>query len=145
MSRHGVTCGECSAYEGRVYSISGNDRRFPRLPMCIQLHGCVHEGCRHDFYPYVAECAGYSELSNVIAFSNRPFFDSRTPEQRFIYEEECRKEQNSAEGRRQYDILLKKAPDLAPKSLSGFCRMRNANSKNYQALLAECKKRKIRI
>lgn len=51
-SSHDATCAECSALQGRVYSISGNDNRFPKLPDYAKSHGNFHDGCRHTFYPF---------------------------------------------------------------------------------------------
>lgn len=36
---------------------------------------------------------------------------------------------------KEYDWLQKNLPDLCPKSLSGYTRMKNANSKNYQKIV----------
>lgn len=50
---------------------------------------------------------------------------------RQIIEEQNEKALNKAV----FEWMRKHFPDDAPKSLSGFSRMRNANSKNYQALV----------
>lgn len=39
-----------------------------------------------------------------------------------------------------YDWIFEFLPDLCPKSFSGYMRMKNANTKNYQKIVAEAKK-----
>lgn len=43
--------------------------------------------------------------------------------------------------RSDYDWLWEFMPELCPKSLSGYVRMKNANTENYQKIVAEAKKR----
>lgn len=50
MTTHYCTCGECSKYQGRVYSITGTDTRFPPLPEQVFLYGGIHSECRHGFF-----------------------------------------------------------------------------------------------
>lgn len=145
MSKRGVTCGECSKYEGRVFSISGTSKRFPPLPECIKERGEVHEGCRHSFYPFKEGVSKPMYAKNIVAYSNAPFVDQRTPEQKLQYDEEQTKLLAKVESERQYDILKKRAPDLAPKTLAAFSRMRNANSKGYQSIVQQCADRKIKL
>ncbi len=144
MTEHKVTCCICSMYQGRVYSISGTSRKYPPLPDCILQNGEVHEGCRHSFHPFMDGDTGIYH-KDIVRFSNSPFVDNRSPEDVALYEKEKADQLNKAECYDQYQVLVKKAPDLAPKSLSAFSRMHNSNSKGYQALVEECKKRKIKI
>lgn len=94
MSVHSCTCSECAKYQGRVYSLSGNDSRFPKLPDIFQHAGTVHSGCRHYFSPFIFGVTrpdmpytlSVHPLQNpkyglgIIQFSNRPFIDDRTAE-----------------------------------------------------------------
>ena len=42
MTTHYCTCGECSKYQGRVYSITGTDTRFPPfLNKCFYMAGFI--------------------------------------------------------------------------------------------------------
>lgn len=74
MSEHEGTCPICAQYQGRVFSISGDDKRFPKLPDIVFKTGGLHEGCRHSFFPFLY---GISKSTNghddIISFSNRPF------------------------------------------------------------------------
>ena len=107
MDVHGAVCSECAKYQGRVYSISGKSKLFPRVPDFYFRDGNVHDDCSHSFSPYIH---GVSDpqleytLSvhplqdkrygrNIVVFSNRPFVDDRT--------EECRKEAENARSKLQ--------------------------------------------
>ena len=67
-------CKICSVYQDRVYSISGKDKRFPKLPEQVFIYGGFHKGCVHTFYPFTY---GISTMSSgkkdAIKWSNRPF------------------------------------------------------------------------
>lgn len=92
MDAHGGTCPECAKYQGRVYSISGRNRKFPKVPDFYFTSGAVHEDCSHMFWPYIdgvndpdlKHTLSVHPLQNkaygkdIISFSNRPFVDDRT-------------------------------------------------------------------
>ena len=140
-------CGECAKYHGRWFSISGNDKRFPKMPID---YGCTCSGI--DFSPVIY---GISEPTycdtDIIEYSNRPFVDDRTEEEKYS----CDIDKRNAEvdemwakyenrwnaireyDRRKYDKLVEVLPDIVPKSYSGYMRMKKNNTKNYQRLFAE--------
>lgn len=116
MDVHGCVCSECAKYQGRVYSLSGKSRKFPKVPDFYHTNGCVHKGCSHTFWPYI-DGVSDPNLSyilevhplrnkrygrNIVTFSNRPFVDDRT--------EECKAEaiayrQEQAEKKEQQQFL----------------------------------------
>lgn len=51
VSVHSNTCDVCRRVQGKVYSISGRSRDFPKLNFRLPLH----EGCRHLILPVVAD------------------------------------------------------------------------------------------
>ena len=91
MSSHGASCPECAKYQGRVFSLSGDSRLFPKIPESFFKYGGIHEGCGHTFSPYIHGVTdpelGYTlsfhamvlpeYRNNIVAFSNRPFVDDR--------------------------------------------------------------------
>jgi tetratricopeptide (TPR) repeat protein len=135
MSEHHPTCGECTKYQGRVFSISGKDKRFPKLPQYALSHGKLHQGCRHTFYPftYGISNSAYGH-DDIIAYSNRPFVDDRTPEEKLKYEAMIQAKEEEEKSRKEYDWICENLPDIAPKSFSGFRRMKNSDSTNFQKL-----------
>lgn len=48
MSRHSSSCPICEPYEGRVFTLTGNDKRHGKAPDLP-----IHPNCRHSFLPYV--------------------------------------------------------------------------------------------
>lgn len=48
MSQHATSCPTCKPYEGKVFSLTGNDKKHgeaPDLP--------IHPNCKHSFLPYL--------------------------------------------------------------------------------------------
>lgn len=130
-------CPICSMYRKRVYSLNGKDTRFPQFPRDF------HWGCGLSGWPYLY---GIHEPSfpcnDIITYSNRPFIDDRTEEEKLRYDKRMSEAPQEPSVVKEPNLskiiylrLKKQLPNLAPKSFSGFQRMRNANSKNYQILV----------
>ena len=87
-----ICCEECAKYINRVYSISGNIDKYPSfLEYLSNSPGC----CPHTEVPFYD---GFSQMKDSnnnpvdpIKFSNRPFVDDRTEEEKKKYEEKIRK------------------------------------------------------
>lgn len=146
-------CDECTKYRGRVFSISGRDNRFPKLPKYINcdcvgisfhpfLYGISHPTYKEHFRPG----------DDIVSFSNRPFVVERTDFEREtaakqreyentkkavhdFYEADLQKLSLwDSEHREEYEKLCRLLPETAPKSLGGYTRMKLTNSKGFQAL-----------
>lgn len=152
-------CSECAKYTDRIYSISGKDSRFPKLPRRFTSDKTGHYLSCLKLYPYFD---GISEPSfsckNISEYSNRPFKDERTQEEIDRYDafSKTRSEYMSKQDAMEANMLERaklyyedmqifkwlqeNLPSICPKSLSGFRRMRTTNSKNYQNLVAEAAK-----
>ena len=87
MSSHSSSCPICAVYEGRVYSISGNDKRYPALSSInkgsMVSYSTIHPFCRHRFTVYVEEFDDNSKQTRID--SNKPFIDTRSDYQRELY------------------------------------------------------------
>ena len=149
-------CKECAKYVNRIYSISGKDRRFPSLKEAAK--DCQHELRCLSFTPFVYGVHEPAfECKNIIKHSNRPFRDERTTEEVKRYDDwvamiqkmdedkakqEARMIENAKTKKQDMQTLQwlqENLPSIAPKSLSGFRRMRTTNSKNYQKLVEEAR------
>ena len=53
ISTHYPTCHLCAPLQGKVFSISGNDKRYPKLE--DEYRPPIHPRCRHVLTPYVRE------------------------------------------------------------------------------------------
>lgn len=149
------SCAECAKYQGRVYSLSGKDNRLPKLPDFIKNTGIIHESCRHNIYPiYLSDSYKIEETYlesdgkvvtrylNVFENSNRPYNDDRRDSQKRAYENYI-KEKNKyshemsdeyIQRRMEYNWICYNIPELAPKTLSVYTRMKNSKSPKYLEL-----------
>ena len=68
------TCEICARYQGRIYCISGKDRRFPALFETALHRGyaLMHPNCRHEFIPVWLELMDKDELEKEIGRSQIP-------------------------------------------------------------------------
>lgn len=130
-------CSTCAKYRNRIYSISGKTRKFPKFPRDF------HFGCGLSISPFVD---GVNEPTfkciSCVLHSWRPFRDDRTQQEKENYEmrmEQISKLDSSNQAADLNHIIYywfkPKFPNDFPKSLSGFSRMRNSNSANYQKLI----------
>ena len=139
-------CAECAKLRGRWFSISGNDKRFPKFPEVID---CDCYGIL--FFPVFPFSKPKYEPAqdDIIEFSNRPFIDDRTDYEKETYEIYKLKRATekfwapyderwraiSEYDHEQYDRIQKELPEIAPKSFSGYMRMKKQNTKNFRKLV----------
>lgn len=129
---HECTCDICSKYQGRIYSISGNDKRFPKLPDMVKKYGGFHEGCRHGFSPFIYGISTPLYAGkDPIAFSNRPFIDERSKQEKQEYDAKKHEEYKLIRDKKEFDLIREFLPEFAPKSFSGYRKMKNLKSKNF--------------
>ncbi len=67
------TCDTCALYQGRVYSISGKDSRYPSLYKTAFKSGysIIHPNCRHSWSPYHEELYSDEQKRDMMDQSNR--------------------------------------------------------------------------
>lgn len=132
VSSHGVCCEICGRYRGRIFSFHGKDKRFPVFPRDF----CTK--CGLTYFPY-REGVSIPVYSNkrgeaLIQEMNRPFIDSRTVEEIAEYEEKTAEELRKKQNTQEYNWLWEYHPEICPKSLSGYSRMKSLNSANFQKI-----------
>ena len=134
MSDHRSACPVCSKYEGRVYSISGNNRDYPKLSIAYSGgHANIHPKCRHVISPYIPALADDPEKDRN--HSNRPFdIDDRSQSAIDAYSKRQKEQRQLRADREQFQRYRLALGEDAPKTLSGFRRMKAANSDKYQEL-----------
>lgn len=138
----------CSTYASRIYSVDGTDKRFPKLPDIFSTNYELHKDCKClltniIFYddPEIDHILYHGkDCLNVIEVSNRPFIeDDRTPEMvkhdNLLKAEQIRLK-TAKENKDLYNKLNLTCPEIAPKSLGAFSRLRNSNSKKFQEMQA---------
>ncbi len=137
-------CEVCGKYRGRIFSISGRDRRFPKLPadFCLDCGLCA--------YPIIegVSVPMYSDPEHMVEEARRPFVDTRTPDEVKAYSEKRQRMQREEERRIEYVARERKdhadyawirenLPELLPKTFSGYRRMKTMNTANFQKLRAK--------
>ena len=140
MSSHPGSCPICQQFEGRVYSISGKDKRFPRLDIAFSSgYANIHPNCRHTLEPYIPE---FNDVNKDIINSNRPFTEpDRNDRQVQTYYQIQREKAKLRQDRLQWEKYRTVLGNEAPKTLAGFRRMKSANSDNYKELKRKYKEK----
>ena len=61
-------CKLCGAYQDKVYSISGKDKRFPALFKTVLKNGYAlpHPNCRHEFIPWYEDMEAPEDVEKAI-------------------------------------------------------------------------------
>jgi len=125
----GITCELCAKYQGRVYSISGRDPRFPKL----EVRPPYHSHCVHSISAWIEEYTPADEVERMIRQSNRPFVDNRTEANIRRYERIQREKSRKNETRKQWIRYKAVLPDETP-DLRTFASMKARNTKAYREL-----------
>lgn len=135
MTSHFGSCPVCVPYEGRVYSLSGKDTRFPSIktvPGYSAGYNNIHPRCSHRIRPYVEK---YNDVDKDIKDSNKPFNIPKEKEASVNkYYEEQQKKAVLRNNKKQYEKIKIALGEEAPKSFQGYLRMKNSNSDNYKEL-----------
>lgn len=128
------TDSKTAIYRGRIYSITGNDSRFPKLPDDIS-------NTEITLYPFIygVSTPTICKKGDEIKKSNRPFKDTRSSKEKTEYEQLLKMSNEEQINRKDYDWIWEHLPDIAPKSLSGYTRMKNAKTKNFEKLVIKAK------
>lgn len=129
-------CSECALFTRRIYSISGRDRRFPKIPERLFGKRDGHEYCINDYYSYFypESIPTWKYKGDLLSWCLRPYSDERTNKQKAVYKDRVRSGEQEILDRNNYDLIWEKLPDIAPKSFGGFMRMKNQKTTNYEKL-----------
>jgi hypothetical protein len=136
MTEHSPTCAVCALYQGRVYSISGKDTRFP--PLSVAFSGefaNIHPNCVHRLFPYIESLA--DDFAKDLAFSNRPFELSEKDKKVLdTYNKQQKEKVKLRNDRNQYQRYKLSMPGDTPKNFASFRRIKNSDSEKYKNLLS---------
>lgn len=133
ISEHPGACPICQKYQGRVYSISGKDLRFPKLDIVFSSgYANIHPNCRHTLEPYIPE---FNDVNKDIINSNRPFIEpSKADKQVQAYYQVQKEKAKLRRDRLLWEKYRTVLPNDTPSTFAGFRRMKNSNSDNYKEL-----------
>ena len=165
-------CKDCAPYLNRIYSITGQDSRFPKLPDFILRNKGLHCNAGYFASLYFSKQTLtkyiYSENGDVttkevdaVKYSNRPFVDDRSEWEKQNYEKwsEDNKKRDEQDARYysrehwidnynsaiEYQKVIELLGSKAPKSFTGYCRMKKNNTANYQKIVGFAKENGIAI
>lgn len=109
MSNHATSCPKCAIYQGRIYSISGKDKRYP--PLSLPFEGdrmIIHPNCLHRIFPYI-ESKDKNAVKNMEK-SNEPFTDNRSESDKQKYQD-LQKINVYTQRKRKYETRLQFEPN----------------------------------
>lgn len=134
MSSHATACAVCIPLEGRVYSISGLDKRFPALSVAMPPpYMTVHPNCLHVLEPYIERLD--DNVPETIRQSNRAFELSADEQKRVdAYKRHQDARRRMRQDRLQWERYRTVLPHDTPKTFSGFRRSKRSGSALWQRL-----------
>jgi hypothetical protein len=137
-------CKLCGAYQNKVYSISGKDKRFPALFKTVLKNGYAlpHPNCRHEFIPWYEEMEAPEDVEKAIRKSKIKY-DNQGELVDVRHQADIKAYQSWQAGNRQLNRELheyeqmqayyKSKGEEAPyKSLASFRRARRAQAQSYK-------------
>lgn len=128
---HYPTCEMCAPIQGRVYSISGKDKRFPALstlPGFKDGYYTIHPNCRHVFVPTVENLWTDEERERYLAAAKKPTEgDTRSKKEIDLYARQQSRNRNERQTRYQYERYKSVLGKDAPKTYAAFKRIKNAD------------------
>lgn len=155
---HAPYCSKCAKYVNRVYSISGKTKKFPKLPDEFFIDPSGHYLQCLSVTPFMLGISDpVFKCKNIARYSNRPFVDERSAEQiarsnawqanmAKLANDQIAQEHGLLERAKldyidgeKFKWIQENLPDICPKSISGFRRMRSMNTSNYQRLVSAAK------
>jgi hypothetical protein len=139
-------CKLCGAYQGKVYSISGTDKRFPALFKTVLRSGYAlpHPNCRHEFIPWYEEIEAPEDVEKAIK-NSKIQYDKNGELVDVRYQRDIKGYAEWQAGNRQLNRELLeyeqmkayyagREADMLVKSLGAFRRARRANTETYKEL-----------
>lgn len=143
MTEHYPTCEVCAPLQGRVYSISGKDKRFPSIQIAYRNgYRNVHPNCRHVMTPYIEEFE--DDLAGDIAKSNQPFTDPRPEVERTLYNKEQARNRQARQDRYQFERYRARLGEDAPESFREFRRMKKEDGGAWKNIQLDFRRRNRR-
>ena len=125
LTEHYPTCDLCAKFQGRVYSVSGTDKRFPPLEMAFRYgYKNIHPNCRHVAAPWIESMQSPEELQEALDKSNAPFEDTRSDSERALYSKQQGENRQLRQDRYQYERYKARLGTDAPKGFHSFRRMK---------------------
>lgn len=145
FTTHYPTCDVCAPIQGRVFSISGKDTRFPPLssvPGFDKGFKTIHPNCRHVLVVTVESLWTDDERARYLADAEKPVnVDTRTAAEVAKYNAMQAEKRDRWQDRRQHEKYQARLGDDAPKSFSGFRAVKRADGDKWKLMQMDYKRR----
>lgn len=138
----GITCEHCARKQGRVYSLSGNDKRWPH--MTDEYKPPYHSHCVHSMSIWIEEYQSPAEIERLLNISNKLGEETRSEQHIKRYKELQRQKARANETRKQWMRYKALMPDDVP-DLRTFASQKARNSKQYRELQEDYRKVNAKI
>lgn len=157
MSEHWGACPICTPYQGRVFSVSGANPNYPYLydTPWSNMYQNFHPRCRHVLTQYIEELHTSEENARMQEFSGRSFEVGGSGWTKKQTEAANKSLANYRKGqdrkrriytdRKQYERYKLVLGKDAPKTFSGFRRMKTADSERWQFTELDYRRRNMLI
>lgn len=145
FSKHSPTCAACACIQGRVFSISGEDKRFPHLdnvPGFNKGFKTIHPHCAHALTFFIESLCSENELKRHLKNAKLPLTgDPRSQAEVNKYNAAQLVKRKRNDDRREYEKYKEALPNIAPKTFSGYRSMKRFKSDNYLNLKSAYERR----
>lgn len=142
ITKHSPTCELCARVQGRVFSISGKDKRFPPLSEAFPSgYRNVHPNCRCVAVPWIEELQSPEELRAAIAKGSQPLKDERSAKEKALYTKEQAERRQLRADRLQFERYKARLGVDAPQTFSSFRRIKNEDGDRWESLQKEYRQR----
>lgn len=140
FTEHYPTCALCAQFQGRVFSISGKDKRFPPLSKAFASgYRNIHPNCRHVLVAWLEEFQTPEEVEEAIRKSNLPFEDPRNKEEIDLYNQQQSENRQLRQDLYQYERYKARLGEDAPKSFASFRKLKYNNKDEFKQLVQSYK------
>lgn len=142
ITEHHPCCGQCARVQGRVFSISGNDKRFPPLSAAFPSgYRNVHPNCSCVAVPWIEELQSPEELREALEKGSQPLRDERSAGEKALYTQQQSDSRQMRADLVQYQRYKARLGSDAPQTFSAFRRMKNAGGDRWNELQKEYRQR----
>lgn len=145
VPEHYPTCELCAPLQGRVFSVSGKDKRFPYLydlPGFRDGYRNFHPNCRHVIVVTAESMWTPEQREKYLADAGKPLnIDTRSEQERELYNEQQRKNRQARQTLYQYERYKAVLGKDAPKSLAAFKRLKKSDGENWKFMQLDYRRR----
>lgn len=126
------TCGVCAAYREQVFSIDGEDKRFPHVNVYDIFP--LHPNCECRIRPYVIEYKKQSEINKAIKNAKyfNPDIDPRAQKQKDAYKKDQNDKRIARQEDKDYVIMRGLLGDKAPKNIGAYRNIKRNNPSKFE-------------